>query len=282
MTMNNLVSVIIAAYNEETDIGKCLESLKSQSYKSIEIIVIDDGSTDKTQQIVNKFNVRFRQQNHNGPGVARNKGAKIAKGRILVFVDADMTFDKDFIKDLTYPIIKGKTIGTFSKNEMNANKENLFSRFWNINRGWPPERLIPPNYPNTAPVFRAILESEFSKVGGFETGGAYTDDWSLSRKLGKKATIAKGAVYYHKNPQNLYEVWKQARWIGKSEFISGSFLRKLRSLIFYSFFTSTIIGLFKSIFKNKVDLRFVIFRVYYDTAIWISVLLSFLKEAKYK
>lgn len=282
MTINNLVSVIIPVYNEEADVKECLKSLQSQSYKSIEIIVIDDGSTDSTKQIINKFPVKLLEQNHQGPGVARNKGAKAVKGDILVFVDADMTFDKDFIKDLIFPIIRNKTIGTFSKNEMNANKENIFSRFWNINRGWPVSKLIPKNYPRTAPVFRAILKSEFYKVGGFDTGGEYTDDWSLSRKLGKKATLAKGAVYYHKNPDNFREIWKQARWIGKGEFIAGNFARKLRSLVYYSFFVSVVIGLFKSILKAKGDLRFLIFRIYYDSAIWLSVFLSFFKEAKYK
>lgn len=279
--MQKLVSVIIPVYNEEKSLESCLSSLINQNYKQIEIIVVDDGSADKSLEIAKKFNIETFKQDHMGPGCARNLGARNAKGEILVFVDADMSFDRNFIKDLTVPILKGKTVGTFSKNEMNRNKENLFSRFWNINRGWPVERLIPPNYPNLSPVFRAILKSEFDSVEGFETTGEYTDDWSLSKKLNKKASLAKGAIYYHSNPENLKEVWQQARWIGKNSFLSGNLLRKFRSLIRFSPLFSIALGLYKSIILG-FDFRFLAFKILYDYAVWLSVLKSFFHEAKYK
>lgn len=290
--MSQLVSIIIPTYNEQKVIADCLLSLRNQTYKSVEIIVIDDGSTDKTREIVASLQssvsgLKLDSQNHKGPGPARNLGATKAKGEILVFVDADMTFDKNFIKDLIAPIIKSKAFGTFSKNEMNANSNNIWSRCWNINKGWPVDRLIPPDYPDTAPVYRAILKSEFDKVGGFDATGQYTDDWSLSRKLGKKSTLAKGALYYHKNPQTLKEVWKQARWIGKNEFISGSTIRKIRSLILYSAPIAFLIGLYKSVLNfnpnsPKSFAYFLIFKLTHDTAVWVSVAKSFFGEAKSK
>ncbi len=278
--MNSLVSIVIPIYNEEQSIKDCLNSLKKQTYEPTEIILVDDGSTDKTPQIIKSFNVKVLNQNHKGPGPARNLGASKAKGKILVFVDADMTFDVDFIKDLTAPILAKKTIGTFSKNEMNANKNNDISQNWNINRNWPIDRLIPQDYPDTAPVYRAILKSEFDKVSGFDATGEYTDDWSLSRKLKKQSTLAKGAIYYHHNPQNLNEVWKQARWIGKNEFISGSPIRKIKSIIFYSIPLSILIGIYKSIFNLKP--LFLPFKIVYDFAVWISVIKSFFGESKSK
>lgn len=279
--MNNiLVSVIIPFYNEEEVIIDCLNSLKNQTYKRLEIIVIDDGSTDKTVQIVQTFKVKLLKQNHNGPGSARNLGAKIAKGEILVFVDSDMSFDKYFIRDLVAPILQGKSIGTFSKNEMNANPENPWSAFWNINRGLPPDRLIPQDYPNQAPVFRAILKKEFDKVKGFDETGEYTDDWSLSKKLGIKSTIAKGAIYYHINPSSFKEYWQQARWYGKNEFILGTPLRRMISIMRYSFPVSLAIGVYQSIVKSKLSLF--IFKLIFDFAIWISVFKSFIGESKSK
>ena len=191
-----------------------------------------------------------------------------------------MTFERDFVKDLVLPIVKGKSIGTFSKNEMNANKDNIWSVCWNINRNWPKDCLIPPNYPDQAPVFRAILKKEFDKVGGFDATGEYTDDWSLSRKLGVKSTLARGSVYYHANPSSLPEVYKQARWIGKNEFVSGNFYRQARSLVLYSFPVSFLIGFTKSI--TNFDFHFLIFKFIYDFAIWISVVKSFTREAKSK
>ena len=280
-----MVSIIIPVYNEEKVIGKCLESLSKQSYKPLEVILVDDGSTDKTHKIISNFefrisNLHLLKQAHMGPGPARNLGASKAKGNILVFVDSDMTFDRDFIEDLVSPIEQGKTIGTFSKNEINANSDNIWSKCWNINRNWPIDRLVPPNYPDSAPVYRAILKKEFDKVGGFDATGEYTDDWSLSKKLGKKSTLAPGATYYHSNPSSLSEVWKQARWIGKNEFISGSLIRKIRSLVLYSFPISALIGLIKSTLNQRP--HFLIFKLLYDFGIRISVVKSFFGEKKYK
>lgn len=277
---SNLVSIIIPSYNEQDVIGACLDSLALQSYKNTEVILVDDGSGDKTLEVAKKYQVKIIKQDHKGPGPARNLGAASAKGKILVFVDSDMTFEKDFIKDLIAPIIKEETIGTFSKNEMNANKDNVWSLCWNINRNWPKDRLVPPDYPNQAPVFRAIIKEEFDKVGGFDATGEYTDDWSLSRKLGVKSTLAHGAVYYHLNPSTLGEVYKQARWIGKNEFISGNFYRQIRSLILYSFPMSFVIGFAKSI--TNLNFHFLMFKFIYDFAIWVSVIKSFMGEAKSK
>jgi len=191
-----------------------------------------------------------------------------------------MTFDKNFIKDLIKPIQKKETIGTFSKKELVSNKDNVWSTCWNINRNLPEDRMIPQDYPDQAPVFRAILKEEFDKVGGFDTTGEYTDDWSLSRKLGKKSTLAKGAVYFHTNPEKLKDVFKQARWIGKNEFISGSLIRKIRSLIFYSIPFSILIGVYKSVIN--INPRFLVFKCIYDLAIFVSVVKSFLGESKSK
>ncbi len=278
MKSNPLVSIIIPVYNEEKVIADCLKSLKEQSWQNLEIIIVDDGSTDKSPQIVKAFGATLLGQKHKGPGPARNLGAKRAKGQILVFVDADMTFEKDFIKDLIAPIIEDKTIGTFSKNEIVNNQDNTWSICWNINKNLPKERMIPKNYPDHAPVFRAILKSEFVKVRGFDTNGQYTDDWSLSRKLGRESSLAPGAYYYHSNPSSLAEVWKQARWIGKNEFISGSLLRQTRSLIIYSLPISLLVGIYKSIIRSNA--QFIVFKLVYDFGTWVSVIRSFFGERK--
>jgi len=106
--MNPLISIIIPAYNEEDLIAECLESIKSQSYKNLEVIVVDDGSRDRTLEIAKGLKVKTMSQYHKGPGSARNLAASHAKGKILVFVDADMTFDKNFIRDLVAPILHNR------------------------------------------------------------------------------------------------------------------------------------------------------------------------------
>ena len=286
------ISIIIPAFNEEKSIADCLNSLLKQTYKQslpskegkdIEIIVIDDGSTDKTKEIVKSFPIKLLEQKHLGPGVARNLGAKESKGEILVFADADMTFDEKYIEKLVEPIIKNGVIGTFSKEERVLNKDNVWSKCWNINRDLPIDRMHPKNYPDTQNVFRAILRDKFLSTGGFTPIG-YVDDHTIADKLGVKAVAAENAFFYHRNPDNLSEIFTQARWIGKSEFkrrkIKNEFLMKLVTIIRFSLPLSLVTGLYKSVKFNL--LQFLIFKIIYDLAIEISVIKSFFGEQQYK
>jgi glycosyltransferase involved in cell wall biosynthesis len=262
-----MISIIIPAYNEEKVIGDCLKSLKLQSYKDIEIIIVDDGSTDATAKLAG--NLQLLKQQHKGPGAARNLGASKAKGEILVFVDADMTFDKDFIKKLVAPIEKGKVRGTFSKEEYVSNWENIWARCWNINEGWEEKRRHPKNYPDKQKVFRAILKSEFDKAGGFDSSHGYIDDWSLSEKLGYEAVAVSGAKFYHRNPDSLREVFNQAKWIGKRHYKFG-LIGDLYALLRASFPVSLIVGLLSAI--NNQLLAFLIFKVIYDFGVFVGIL----------
>jgi glycosyltransferase involved in cell wall biosynthesis len=266
-------SVIIPVYNEEREILNCLESLGNQSLKDFEIIVVDDGSTDKTLVILNNLkkvlqNFVILKQNHQGPGAARNLGAKKAKGKILVFVDADMTFDKNFLKNLIKPIISGKTKGTFSKDERVANWDNIWSKCWNIENNWPEKAMHPKNYPNKQKVFRAILKSEFVKAGGFTPGG-YTDDYSLYNKLGYQADAAPKSYFFHKNPDGLKEVFIQAKWAGKREYKFGK-LGLFVALLRASFPISLMIGLIKAVvYQNST---FILFKMVYDFGVFIGIM----------
>ena len=278
------ISIVISVFNEAGSIKNCLDSLLKQELKDYEIIVINDGSTDRTTEILQEYRnekkILLLEQKHLGPGAARNLGAKEATGEILVFVDADMEFDRNFVKKLVGSIEKGKVVGTFSKEEYLLNKKNKWARFWNINLGRPPEKMHKDDYPDTQPVFRAIRKSEFDRVNGFDTKIGYTDDWSLSRKLGAVAVNAPGAIFFHKNPENLAEVWQQARWFGKNEFLTKNPARKAFNLFRYGLIFSLIKGTYLS-FKLK-DFSYLIFKIVYDSAVSTSVLLSFFGEQKNK
>src|SRR5436309_4347153 len=85
------VSVVIPAYNEESSLGACLDTLNKQTIPA-EIVVVDDGSTDRTSAIAAARGVRVLRTDHRGPAVARNRGAQATSAPILAFLDADMTF----------------------------------------------------------------------------------------------------------------------------------------------------------------------------------------------
>ncbi len=213
--VKGLVSVVIPVYNEEKVIGKCLSSLLKQSYSEskIEIIVVDDGSKDNTRKIVGEYSkknkkIKLIEGEHKGPGFSRNLGVKKARGEILVFVDADMVLEKDYLKYLVGPILEGKVIGTEEKKQIASNPENIWSRCWGA--------YAKDQEGNKGRIFRAILKSEFERLGGFDPRHGYADDMTFFIKFGLESQIAEKAFCYHKNPETLKEVYKQSRWIGAS------------------------------------------------------------------
>ena len=109
--MNDLITVMIPAYNAQKYIGRCIESLLKQTYKEIEILIVNDGSKDDTQSICEDYSqkdsrVRLVNQENGGEGAARNTGLREAKGKYLTFVDADDYVKEDFIERLHTNLVK--------------------------------------------------------------------------------------------------------------------------------------------------------------------------------
>lgn len=107
---NTLVSVIVPIYNEERHISECLESLLNQTCKGIEIICVDDGSTDDSLAIVMEYAKKYRnitviKQTNSGLSAARNTGMRYAKGRYIHFLDSD-----DSMKADSYEILLEKAV----------------------------------------------------------------------------------------------------------------------------------------------------------------------------
>ena len=113
--MNNpKVSIILPVYNVEGYISKCIESIKYQSFKDFECIIVDDGSLDKSIDLARKkidgderFEI-FTKEN-GGLGSARNYGLKIAKGKYVSFVDSDDWIESDMLKDLFQSVMENKS-----------------------------------------------------------------------------------------------------------------------------------------------------------------------------
>lgn len=102
MTKMVKLSVIIPAYNEEKYLPKLLRSLSRQIFKDFEVIVVDNNSVDKTVKRTLKFgkklNLKITSCEKQGPGPARNAGAKLASGEYILFLDADVVLPKTFIR----------------------------------------------------------------------------------------------------------------------------------------------------------------------------------------
>ena len=113
MEQKGLVSVIIPAYNAGKYIQECLDSVLSQTYQNLEIIVIDDGSIDETYEIVKAYSNKFARlilvhQENGGVCAARNKGLDLASGEYIMFVDADDYLRLDAVELLYKDIIQNE------------------------------------------------------------------------------------------------------------------------------------------------------------------------------
>lgn len=99
-----MISVIIPTYNSEKYIDKCLKSIFKQTYKNLEVIVVNDGSTDSTAKICSKYlknkNFKLINKENEGPGIARKFGLDNATGEYISFIDSDDYIEKDFYKIL--------------------------------------------------------------------------------------------------------------------------------------------------------------------------------------
>ena len=108
--MKNLISVIVPVYNVEKYIRKCVDSILAQTYKNIEIILVDDGSTDLSSQICDEYqngfdNVTVIHKDNGGLVSARKAGIEVVKGDYVSCVDGDDWIDEDMISYL-YNIVR--------------------------------------------------------------------------------------------------------------------------------------------------------------------------------
>ena len=279
-----VASAILAVYNAEPTIVACLKSLLAQSVP-IEIIIVDDGSTDTTQSLMvrtielfTQVKVRLLQQNHGGPALARNLGASHAKTDILLFVDADMVFDVNYVRDLIKPSqnysratskLEERSVGTYTVEERVANWDNVWARCQNIEEGWEDKKRFPKNPPKYGTDFRAILKSEFDRVGGFDHIG-YTDTWSLFHKLGVRP-LSTHAICYHHNPGTLSAVFRQARWSAKRPYKHGLF-----GTVYALARTSLPISLLLGLSKSPRLPSFLIYKIVYDLGRFMGISEMFL------
>lgn len=176
------VSVIIPAYNAETFIGEALASVLAQTAHDFEVIVIDDGSRDRTAQVVQSFpGVRCVQQANAGVSAARNAGAQLAQGRYLAFLDAD---------DLWHPDKLRQQLAAMQTHpEVALSRTPLGPRNWAA--GTPSAQAQPPAFhfddtlaisfldPYFATSTVMVRADAFRQAGGFDTRLRIAEDVDL-------------------------------------------------------------------------------------------------------
>lgn len=213
---NPAVSVVIPVYNEEDCLGDCLKSLFGQDCGRLEVIVVDDGSTDASAAIAEAHGAKVIKGGHRGPGAARNTGARAAAGDILVLIDADMTFAPDYVSRLIAPLKTGNEIASCHWNEAVANWENPWARCQTWFFGNPDRFRQPAAAPEREYVYRAVRREFFLESGGFSETEGRPDDSSIAKRTGVLSVIVPDARCFHSNAASPAEVFLDSAWRGKA------------------------------------------------------------------
>lgn len=176
MNYNNLVSVIITTKNEEKVVKRLLESVVEQSYKRIEIILVDNDSSDATPRIARRFTNKVYNF---GPerSAQRNFGAKVARGEYFLFVDADMQLSKKVIQRCVEEVKKDKNIGAIVIPEISEART-----FWEKVKGFERSFYNEKGDPVTDAA-RFFTKKAFRVGRGYDEGITGPEDWDLPETL---------------------------------------------------------------------------------------------------
>ncbi len=127
-----MISVVIPLYNKEQIIEKCLQSVLSQDYDDFEVIIVNDGSTDRSVEIVKAIDdsrIRLIEQENGGPSKARNTGVKNAKGDWIVFLDADDEFLSGALKKFCNLIQNHPNVSMFGCSYITNDGKNVIEPY---------------------------------------------------------------------------------------------------------------------------------------------------------
>lgn len=124
------ISVIVPVYNASKTIAKCLESILNQTSKVFEIVLVNDGSTDNSEQIINKYeteydNIKYYSKENSGVANTRNYGIEKAKGEYILFVDSDDYIEKDLIEKCTKYLEQGIELIKFKLKRVNEKGDTI-------------------------------------------------------------------------------------------------------------------------------------------------------------
>ena len=188
-----LVSAIVPCYNAERYVGDAVDSILGQTYRPVEVIVVDDGSTDRSLEVLRRFGDRVRacRQPNAGVGAARNRGVALARGSFLAFLDADDVWpagklDRQmaaFDDDPSLGVVGGH-VAQFVSPELPDEVRRKFAS-------------LPQEVPARVPGAMLIRREEFERVGAFSTEVVSGDtiDWILrATEAGVKVRVLPDVV----------------------------------------------------------------------------------------
>jgi GT2 family glycosyltransferase len=239
--MKPKISVVIPVYNDSKRLEKTLRSLKRQTFKDFEVIVVDDCSKDGSLAVAKRFGAKaILQKKNGGPAKARNRGIREAKADIIALTDSDVVVTKDWLKSIIELFRKNPKAGVLMGNTKipsagyigdsiselgfpggaNAGFENM----WHVDKDGFTDHITSCNF--------AVRKSVFDKYGVFDesfplAGG---EDPELSFRFAKKGVKIKycpSMLVYHDARKSMISFWKWNVYRGRSNLY---FKRRVKSV----------------------------------------------------
>ena len=195
------VSVIIPAYNGEVFLAEAIRSIQQQNYNPLEIIIVDDGSTDGTAQVATNFKDQVRyvyQPNSGGPAAGRNRGIKMARGELICFLDQDDLWLPQKLEVQIRFLRKNPEVGyLFAKQELFFEKSACLPEA--VRKVWEKEKIFQEAHDGYLPGTFLVRRAVFERVGPFNEGLINTSDldWFFRAKdMGIKSGVVPKVLLY--------------------------------------------------------------------------------------
>jgi cellulose synthase/poly-beta-1,6-N-acetylglucosamine synthase-like glycosyltransferase/peptidoglycan/xylan/chitin deacetylase (PgdA/CDA1 family) len=216
------VTIVVPAYNEQVGIERAVRSLLASDYPDFDVIVVDDGSTDRTAEIVAGLDVerlRLVRQDNAGKAAALNVGVELSDSDIVVMVDGDTLFEPDTLRKLV-AVFADPEVAAVSGNTKVGNRQGLLGRWqhieyvigFNLDRRMYEILQCTPTVPGAVGAFR---RNALEEVGGVP-GDTLAEDTDLTLAIGRKGrrvVYAEEARAWTEAPSTLAALWRQRyRW----------------------------------------------------------------------
>lgn len=197
----NIVSVIVPTKNSSQTLRECLLSIKKQTYKDIELIVVDNFSTDATPEIARQYANLFFSR---GPerSAQRNFGVTQAKGRYVAIIDSDMTLSPNVIAECVQAFASQKeAVGVIIP------EESFGDGFWAQCKKLERSFYLGIPYMEAARFFEKTM---YNKVGGYDSAMVSGEDWDLSQRIENYGRLVRCESFIHHNEGRI-SLWKTVK-----------------------------------------------------------------------
>ena len=216
------VSVIVASYNGARTLKACLDSLLKLNYPNYEILLVDDGSTDTTQQIASLYkDVRHIYQTHQGLSVARNAGIYAADGDVIAFTDSDCRADEDWLYYLIGDLLNSKFTGIGGHNFLPP-EDSLVAAAVQVSPGGPAHVMLTDRIAEHIPGCNmAFYKWALLEIGGFDpiyrrAGDDVDVCWRLQQR-GYTLGFSPGGFVWHYRRSTIRAYLRQQQGYGEAE-----------------------------------------------------------------